>query len=140
MIELPADRANVRPWIVCESGNRWMTAVRRFVAEMMPPGLAASVIAAEPAKVHAMISPRRPSVVLWEFQPSLFAAVCDAVAATTIAAPKTLQIVASETLSRRQQFVLSELRVTATLRHVEELPRLTGLIQGYFASVPDNLD
>ena len=100
MIEVPADRGIIRPWIVCDAAvqrpavqeavvqgaavqdavvrdavvrdavvrdavvqdavvrrlsGRWITAVRRFAPELMPPPLIACIVPAEPPKARAML-------------------------------------------------------------------------------------
>lgn len=140
MIEQPIERAILRPWIVCEQGQRWLTGVRRFASQMMPAPLIASIVAADPTKPLAMLATQQQAIVLWAVQQNALIASCDRIAQVSIASPKVLQIVASAELSWQQRLVLSELRASVVIRHIEDLPKLAGLIQGYFASSHQHLD
>ncbi|QDT08058.1 hypothetical protein K227x_64880 [Rubripirellula lacrimiformis] len=140
MIELPVQRSQLRPWLVCESGSRWLTASRRFVPAMMPPPLSASIIPVMPDRITAAISGHRQAVIVWSIQSDDLVDRVDRIRAVSIASPHVLQIAAVTDLSAPQRTVLSELRVSVMMRHVEELPRWQRLIQGYFADSLKHLD
>ena len=140
MIEFSADRGFVRTWIGCEASDRWLNAVRRFAAEMMPQPLIPAILPAQREKARKMLSGNEPAVVLWEVRRDSLAATCDCLAQTAIAFPQVLQLVAGGGLSDREQIVLSEFRCAAAIRHPEDLPKLAGMVHGYFATSRHNLD
>ncbi len=134
MIDLPSDRSMIRPWVVCESGNRWLTAVRRFAPDLMPGQLVVEVTHADPGNTDSVLAGHRRAVVLWEVHRTNFTAACDWLATTAIRWPKTLRLAAGSGLSDRELIVLSEFCVATTLRHPEQLPRLASMIKAYFAT------
>jgi hypothetical protein len=134
MIELPAQNGIIRPWIVCEAADRWLNAVRRFAPEMMPQPLIPSIVPAQTPKARAILSGIDQAVVLWEVRRASLAACCDCLAAVAITSPRVLQLLAVAGLSDRERLVLSEYRCAAMIRQPEELPGLSRMIQGYFAT------
>jgi hypothetical protein len=140
MIDFPAGREFIRPWIVCEAADRWLRAVRRFAPQMMPRSLIPAIEPAESAKVQQALSGHRLAVVLWEVRPDSLADSCDCLARTAIASPNVLQLVAGSGLSDLDQIVLTEFQTAASINHPEDLPRLARMIQGYFATSDQHLD
>jgi hypothetical protein len=140
MIEYPACRQFTRRWVVCASSQRWLIAVRRFAPEMIPRPLIPVVVPADPPQVPQSLAGQRQAVVLWEVQPDSLAATCDCLARTAIAFPDVLQLVAGSGLSDLDQIALAEFPSAASMNHPEDLPRLTAMIQGYFASLDQDLD
>ena len=134
MIELPTQRQIIRPWIVSEVENRWVTAVRRFAPEMMPRPLILSIVPAPIPKARAMLAGIGKAVVLWEVRRESLAACCDSLAAVAISSPQVLQLLAVSGLSDRERLMLSEFRCAAMIRQPEDLPSLSRMIHGYFAS------
>jgi hypothetical protein len=107
---------------------------------MMPPPLIPAIQSASATKVRAMLAGNDPAVVLWEVQRESLQAACDCLAQTAADAPSVLQLVAGSGLSTAEQIVLSEFPCAATIRHPEDLPRLSAMIHGYFAKSSQNLD
>ena len=140
MIELPAQRGNIRPWIVCEENQRWVTAARRFAPEMMPAPLVPSIVPVPPAKAQAMLAGIDKAVVLWEVRRDSLAAACDYLAAASLSSPHVLQLLAVSGLSNRERLMLSEFRCATMICQPEDLPRLRGMIHVYFASTRKHLD
>jgi len=140
MIELPANREWIRPWVVCEATDRWLTAIRRFAPEMMPAPLIPAIQPVEPPKARELLAGEGgPAVILWEVGDSL-AAACDCLARTAITSPQLLQWVAGPALSDRERIMLSEFGCAAVIRHPEDLPKLTRMVHVYFATSDQHLD
>jgi hypothetical protein len=143
MIEIPAQRGIIRPWIVCEAAvdktsvqgaaGRWVTAVRRFAPELMPPPLIPSIVPAEPAQARAMLAGNEQAVILWEVRHESLAAACDCLAAVAMTSPQVLQLLAVAGLSDRERLVLSEFGCATMVCQPEDLPGLSQMIHGYFA-------
>jgi len=148
MIEIPADRGIIRPWIVCDvavqnpavqnpavqrASGRWITAVRRFAPELMPPPLIPCIVPAEPPKARAMLAGNEQAVALWEVRRESLAAACDCLAAVAMTSPHVLQLAAVAGLSDRERLVLSEFGCATMVRQPEDLPGLSQMIRGYFA-------
>ncbi len=133
MRDLSPDRATVRPWIVCQSNNRWLPAARRFAPELMPAPLVADVIAADGAGAYRMFPADDRLIILWEVQRHNFTSACDWLAQTAAQRPAALSLAATTGLSAADLLVLSEFRVAATLRHPEQLPSLLTMVRAYFA-------
>ena len=143
MIEIPADRGIIRPWIVCDvavqnpavqrASGRWITAVRRFAPKLMPPPLIPCIVPAEPRKTRAMLAGNEQAVVLWEVRRESLAAACDCLAAVAMTSPQVLQLAAVAGLSDRERLVLSEFGCATMVRQPEDLPGLSQMIRGYFA-------
>ncbi len=107
---------------------------------MMPAPLVASIIASEPDQVRSHLSGHRRGVVFWEISRENLNKSCEQVALLSIASPKVIQIAAAQDLSREHQCVLGEFGVAAFLRHPEDLPRWSRLVEGYFARSSQHLD
>ena len=140
MIDFAADSGRVRTWLVCESGDRWLHAVRRFAPSMMPAPLIAATRSTEPAQVTSLLTRQSPAVILWEVEPPSLAIACDYLANTADAAPGVLQLVAGSELTDRERISVMEFPCCATIRHPEDLPGLARLIHGYFATPNQHLD
>ncbi len=134
MIELPTERQIIRLWIVSEVENRWLTAVRRFAPDMMPRPLIPSIVPAPTPKARAMLVGIDKAVVLWEVRRESLATCCDCLAAVASSSPQVLQLLAVSGLSDRERLVLSEFPCAAMIRQPEDLPGLSQMIHGYFAS------
>ena len=150
---------DVRSWIVCESGDRWAIAVRRFAPEMMLPLVPSiatctqdqinRVLASQPSKgnpTQRLIGSRASSiqgtktVILWEVDKSSLLETCGRLPSLRISHPETLLIFAVTELSNQEVRILGEFGFAIMLRHPEELPKLAGLMQGYFATSTQDLD
>ena len=140
MLPAAAEVSVHRPWIVCEPQQRWLTAVRRFAPEQFPRPLIPVVMPAEPDAVTTMIAGQGSGVILWSAGRDNLREVCQRLARTEIATPWVLQLVAEDGLSNRERLILAEFPCAATVRNPEDLPRLTGMIRGYFARLDDHLD
>ena len=140
MIEISIDRADLRSWLVCESGQRWVTAVRRFSPELMPRPLVPEIVPVDPKQAIAKLSASRdrPTVVLWESSAGSLLPVCDQIIAAASAHPKSLQLVAATDRSERERGILMEMPCTTLVRHPEDLARLKGMIRSYFRIMPDS--
>jgi len=134
MIELPPSHMHVRPWVLCERGTRWFPALCRFAPELMPDPLTASIIALDARQVRSALIGQTKAVLWWEAPADGVATLCDAVAFVSLVAPQVSQIVVGSRLSRAEQLVLAELRVAATIEHLEQIPQLSRLISAYFAT------
>lgn len=132
MIELPPERANIRPWLVVESGDRWIHASRRFAPELMPPNLIAQVRHFEPPLTVALSGQQR-AVILWEVRRAHFDKAIDGLAATRLRSPSTLLLAATRGLADRHHLALSEFGVATFVSHPEHLPRLAPMIGAYFS-------
>lgn len=139
MIEISIDRADWRSWLVCESGQRWVCAVRRFSPDLMPRPLVPEITQVDPEQAIAKLSAGRdrPVVVLWESSAASLLPVCDQIIAAAHESPNSLQLVAAPNRSVREHRILMELPCTALVRHPEDLPRLQGMIRSYFRRSPD---
>lgn len=140
MIELPSDPSTTSPWVICESGDRWAGAVRRFAPELMPRPRVATIVNFDATLRGAVMPVRSRAVILWEIHPENFSPVCDSLAAVAIEYPDTLRLAAATGLSDRRRILISELAVAATISHPEDLPSLAGMVKAYFASPGQLLD
>ena len=140
MIELPLDRSAIRPWLICESGHRWLTSAARFAPGLMPDSLVAKVTPAASAEIESLLAGYDSAVVLWEVERSNLANACDWLTKSAIGNPGLLRITAAAGLSDGELLVLSELGAAATLQRPEELPRLETMIKAYFATSGHHLD
>lgn len=134
------DPGVIRPWIVCESGSRWITAVRRFASEIMPSDLVAQLQAASRSKTLGLLTHAGPTIVLWEVERDALAASCECVAQASILAPNTLQIVAGAGLTLRERLAIAAFPISATIEHPEDLVGLKPMIYRYFARSAQHLD
>ena len=138
MIDLPPDPSSTCCWLICESGERWANAARRFAPQLMPPPWVASIVSARhPARGSAIsahrVSAESRSVLLWEIDPVDFSNACDSLASIAIEYPNTLRLAAASGLSNHRRMMISELAVAATIANPEDLPSLTGMLHAYFA-------
>jgi hypothetical protein len=140
MIDPLAAQSPVRTWIVCESGNRWLQAVRRFAPHMMPPPLTATSLQVEPAGLPRLLQPNLHGVLVLEVRRQSMRTACDLLALRATAAPGILPVVAGSGLSAAERIVLLEFQCAVTIRHPEDLPRLSRLFHGYFATSREYLD
>ena len=79
------DPGVIRPWLICETGSRWLSAVRRFGPDMLPADLIPKVESATRDEILSGLSLSEPSIVLWEVGRDSLAAVCDSLAQSTAA-------------------------------------------------------
>jgi hypothetical protein len=145
MIELPPDPSTSCAWLICESGDRWAGATRRFAAELMPhPWIASIVSAPLPSGGAALpaqfLSAQPRSVVLWEIDQADFSRACDSLASIAIEFPSTLRLAAAAGLSDHRRMIVSELAVAAIIANPEDLPSLAGMLHAYFATQRHLLD
>ena len=134
MIEISIDRADLRNWLVCESGQRWVTAIRRFSPELMPRPLVPSIVVSDPQEAIDRLAalPEQRAIMLWESTSGSLLPVFDQLMETSSACPKVLQLVAANGRSAREQAMLLELPCATILRHPEDLPGLRSMIRSYF--------
>ena len=155
---------DVRSWIVCESGNRWAIAVRRFAPEIMLP-LVPSITTCALNQVSRSLASQHPSsqqsgnhltqqlsrsrsfstrrnetVILCEVRKASLLETCGRLLGLRISHPEALLIFAVTELSNQEVRILAEFGFAIMLRHPEELPKFTGLIQDYFATPAQDLD
>ena len=140
MIDSPIQRSRVRPWLVCESGTRWLASLHRFCDELMPPPLVASITPVAPAETARPLAGRERLIVLWEATDDNFIQTCDWLIAISQYQPAALKWIAAGELSDRELVVLSELGAAAVIRQPEHLPRLKVMVKAYFASSTHHLD
>ncbi len=134
MIEVSIDRADLRDWLVCESSQRWVTAIRRFWPQLMPSHLVPSIINVDSkGALHrlAMLRDQR-AIVLWESTRGSLLPVCEQIIQASRACPKSLQLVAATGRPRSEIAILLELPCAAVVRHPEDLPGLSTMIGSYF--------
>jgi hypothetical protein len=138
MVEVSIDRSDLRRWVVCESGNRWVTAVRRFSPELMPKPLVSEIVptTATEAIAELTASQDRPAVMLWESWHESLLPVCDQIILAASRCPTALQIVAAVDHTDRERAILQELPCVAIIRHPEDLAALKRLIRAYFRNHP----
>jgi len=127
------DPGVIRPWLICETGCRWLTAVRRFGAEIVPSELVPKIESAARGQILARLAGPVPTIVLWETRRESLAVSCESVARTAARNPSTLQIVACHQLNHRERLCLTRFPIAAMVNHPEDLPRLTRMIHLYFA-------
>ena len=134
MIEVSIDSADIRTWLVCETGQRWTGALRRFAPGLMPAPLVPSVVSTDPAAtIDQVISlRRRRAIVLWESREASLLPVCDGLIQAARANPRLLQLVAAPERSHDEQSILLELPAATIVRHPEDLPGLKSMIESYF--------
>jgi len=141
--------------VVCESGQRWCDAVRRFVgpfqhapqpprrssvaSELADPPDREAVIVQSVAhdRVWASIAHVAPVAILWEVSPDVADASALAIAQIGVARPDCLQLIAVDGPSSRSTQALAismtSLGVRAALRSPEELAALSPLVTRFFA-------
>jgi len=134
------DPGVIRTWIICETGSRWLAAVRRFGPEMFPTDLIPKVASARQDEILATLNLSEPSIVLREVRRDSLAAHCDSLARSTASDPQSLQIIACHQLTLREQWCLTPFPVAAMIQHPEELPRLTHMIHLHFARWTQSID
>lgn len=127
------DPGVIRSWLICETGSRWLTAVRRFGPEMLPADLVPKIQSVTSDEILGSLQLSEPSIVLWEVHRDSLATICDSLAKSTAINPRALQIVACHQLTQREQWCLTSFPVAAMVKHPEELPRLTRMMHVYFA-------
>lgn len=123
-----------RTWIVCDDVDRWLTPVRQFAPALMPENLAVTIVACQPSEIPAALVGGGQAVLLWGVRREAVIQACDHVAKVSLLAPHVLQVLAAEGLADRELAALSELGCRAIVRHPEQLPGLSRMIHGYFAS------
>ncbi len=123
-----------------ESGQRWVSAVRRFSPELMPRPLVPEIVQVDPEQLIAKLAAGRdhPTVVLWESSAGSLLPVCDQIIAAAQASPKSLQLVAASDRSARERGILMELPCTTLVRHPEDLAGLKEMFRAYFRLAPDS--
>ena len=127
------DPGVIRTWLICETGSRWLSAVRRFGPDMLPADLIPKVESATRDEILSGLSLSEPSIVLWEVSRDSLAAACDSLAQSTAINPRGLQIVACHHLTNRERWCLTPFPLAAMVNHPEDLPRLTRMIHLHFA-------
>lgn len=134
MIEVSIDRSDLRDWLVCESGQRWVTAVRRFWPLLMPGPLVPSIITVDPKQAIDRLAARRDqrAILLWESTHGSLLPVCEQIIQASRVCPKSLQLVAATGRPESEIAILLELPCAAIVRHPEDLSGLGGMIGSYF--------
>ena len=133
MIESAMEVDCLARWLICESGQRWEMALRRFAPEIVPRGRTADLIAVAPGDLQRWLGEADPKILFWEFNRESLLETCDLVMLAANRSPNSLQIAAFEQLSHRQRTTVMELPVATFVEHPEDLPRLKPMVQGYFA-------
>ena len=129
-----------RPWLIYESSDRWLRAVRRFATDFFDDSRGWSVRSGGPItsdsaqrpleEVTAILGRR---VVLWEVDQSNIAIAAATIAQARLSSPGDLQIAAIGDLTWNAQMALSETGIATSIRHPEHLPGLCRMIRTYFS-------
>lgn len=127
-------------WIICEQGQRWETAVRRFAPTLLPKERRLVLVNGSLAETRSHLLIPGPKVVLWQFDSDALVQACDRLIQGASLAPDSLQIAGCLDLPLSHQLALGELPVAAFVRHPEELPRLRPMLHGYFERHSEILD
>jgi hypothetical protein len=145
MIELPPDPSTSCAWLICETGDRWAAATRRFAPQLIPQPWVASIVpvplpsGGSVLPAHFLSAPSR-CIVLWEIDQVEFSSACDSLASIATEYPGTLRLAAAAGLSDPRRMMISELGVAATVANPEDLPSLAGMLHAYFATQRHLLD
>lgn len=134
------DPGIVRRWIVCETDTRWLTALRRFAPQIMPPNLVPELHTAPRAHALSMLAHAKSTIILWEVRRDSIAVSCECLAHASMLAPNVMQIVAGSDLRFQERLAIAAYPVSATIRHPEDLVGLTRMIHRYFARSAQRLD
>lgn len=129
------DSAAIRTWMICEQGDRWQTATRRFITDLMPRDLVAAISPTDwdTAQRFAPVPATKGGLVLlWEVSPENLATAMETITGVSTIAPHALQLVAQQRLSSAEQAGLLELGVKTIIQAPEQLPSLRSLIHAYF--------
>lgn len=128
------DRQDERRWLVCESGQRWARAVRRFAPDLMPKPLVPSISTNGPQQTLDQLASRRghQAVLLWESPPGSLLPVCDSIVQADRICPIALQLVAASDRTEQEYAILLEFPCAAILRHPEDLAGIRVMIEAYF--------
>jgi hypothetical protein len=126
-------QSQIRMWMVCESGQRWLKASHRFALDLFPNHLTPNLISVAPETVHSQLLGQRKAIVFWEITPLCVSTILEHVASLSMATPDVLQIAAVGDLPDRYTVTLSEMGVCAMIETPEQLPSLSGLVKRYFA-------
>ena len=119
-------------WLICGPGQRWPSAVRRFVPDLIPPHDSVVVRVCDPTDTPGLLITQSRAIVLWQIEPQNLGQWCERIAHTSIAHPDVLQLAATSELcelSPLELSAISELGVSAILRHIEQLPKLANMIR-----------
>jgi len=125
------DQSSVRPWIVCESGQRWVTASRRFSTQLLPPNFTANVLACGPVDIPMQLVRQPSAIVLWEISPANTIGILDHITALSWSHPHVLQIAAASEITDGDLISLSEMGIKAIVTETEQLPGLRKMIYRY---------
>ncbi len=131
------DASQIRSWVVCESGTRWLTATRRFAVQMMPDHLIASIIPLQPTpgdfmKTCSLLTRKHPSILFWVITPQNLTTVIDLITQTSIGSRSVLQLAAVHEISQASQIALSETGIATQIQRPEQLPSLASMIRLHF--------
>jgi hypothetical protein len=127
------DQSQIRLWLVCESGQRWLTASHRFAIELVPSHLTPNLISVAPETIDSCLIGQRKAIVFWEITPLCVSTILEQVTHLSVTAPRVLQIAAVGDLADHYTTTLSELGIRAMIEKPEQLPSLSGLVKRYFA-------
>ncbi len=122
-------------WLICGHDQRWPSAVRRFVPDLIPQHDSVEVRVCDPTDTPGVLIKQSRAIVLWQIEPENLGQWCERIAKTSLAHPGVLQLAATSELaelSPLEQSAISELGVSAILRHIEQLPKLANMIRAYF--------
>ena len=128
---LLTDASQTRRWLICESGDRWLTATRRFITLLMPDDLAASIQRIAPEQLRSSLVRHQHATVLWEVTGVSILEDMDFICKTTAEFPNVLQIAATSGLDDQTVAMLSEIGVTISIERPEQLPSLAKLMQAH---------
>ena len=121
-----------RLWVVCESGERWLTASRRFATTLIPEDLVAKIVRANPSEVQVKLVSQQRAVVLWEIDGDNLPDIASSISQISSSGRDVLQLAAVSSIAPRDLFKLSELGIAASIRRPERLPSLANLVQRFF--------
>ena len=132
--------SDIRRWVVHESADRWIRAIRRFGPAMTPEPLVLDVVRSESPTISEVLIPNLPAIVLWEALPGNLATIVQRLRQTHDEFPHLLQLIADGGLFPSERSLLSEFPVALILQNPEQLPRLKPLVEGHFASASQLVD
>ncbi|GAA5509279.1 hypothetical protein [Novipirellula caenicola] len=143
------DSSDEVTWLVCEQGNRWADAARRFSPEGLQEPWVSQVTSCEPSEVLRQIarhplaktsSHRRiPVVVLWELTPGGIAKMLLVVTQVKAAFPDVIQMAGITGIPNSMHPAISELGASLLLTAPESLQNVARQInrRAFAASPPD---
>ncbi|TWU20463.1 hypothetical protein Pla52o_43410 [Novipirellula galeiformis] len=140
-------------WLVCEQGNRWADAARRFAAEGLAEPWVPVVISCDAEELPNLLSgrlagrhPKRtfrrrpPVIVLWELAPKSIAAKCRIITETRWAFPEVIQLAGITRIPSSLHPAISEFGIAIQLRNPESLQNVAARINRRCFAAPTRRD